>query len=138
MGGPPLRHAAEKLGNSCLEAHAVPAGVRFAPGLGDGVRNVGGGQLHGVVHAPAERQRACAGAGEQVARAVEHGGNIRCAALRHRTRGIHARHADAVRLCPDAGQDGCARPEREQPLQERADVAVVMRLSVFQPGQQDF
>ena len=46
------------------------------------------------------------------------------------------RHADAARLRPDAGQDGRARPEREQPLQERADVAVVMRLSVFQPGQQ--
>ena len=55
-----MRHAAEKLGNSCLEAHAVPAGIRFAPGLGDGVRNVGGGQLHGIVYAPAERQRACA------------------------------------------------------------------------------
>lgn len=51
-------------------------------------------------------------------------------------RGIHARHADAARLRPDAGQDGRARPEREQPLQERADVAVVMRLTVFQPGQQ--
>lgn len=68
--------------------------------------------------------------------AVEHGGNIRRAALRHRARGIHARHADAARLRPDAGQDGRARPEREQPLQERADVAVVMRLTVFQPGQQ--
>ena len=92
-----MRHAAEKLGDGRFEAHAVPAGVRFAPGLGDGVRNVGGGQLHGIVYAPAERQRACAGAGEQVARAVEHGGNIWCAALRHRARGIHARHADAAR-----------------------------------------
>ena len=44
-----MRHAAEKLGDGCLEAHAVPAGIWFAPGLGDGVRNVGGGQLHGIV-----------------------------------------------------------------------------------------
>ena len=72
----------------------------------------------------------------QVARAVEHGGHtVRCTATLCLRRSMHATptRPGSVRM---PVTDGRARPEREQPLQERADVAVVMRLSVFQPGQQ--